>query len=367
MSGGGGDKSRAGFSSRVVVITETDGMDQPGRTSRESDKVAQLEARTRAYGNRKRIYMECTVSTEEGRTWSEYQQGTRSRIVLPCPHCAAWVTPEREHLIGWADAPNQHAARQSGTFACPDVPGALEPGRSHSGRTSALGSSTKGSRSTRPASISGAPPPTDTLGFRWSAVNNLFLSAGDLAADEWKAKRSPDEENAEKEMRQFVWCLPVEPTRWEQTALEAMELASRVGPWEQGIVPTGLLQAHGGHRPGQVPGALDRGGLVERRPAGTSSITAGSRSPAPDLGVEPAILVGLRSFRDMVTAGWPLGEPHGKRARSRPVWVDAGYMTDVVYAFCREIGHAVHARSRPRGQPTAPAAVQPPDEHRRRS
>ena len=82
MSGGGSDKSRAGFTSRVVVITETDGMDQPGSTSRESDKITQLEARTRAYGSRKRIYMECTVSTEQGRTWQEYQQGTQSRIVL---------------------------------------------------------------------------------------------------------------------------------------------------------------------------------------------------------------------------------------------------------------------------------------------
>ena len=66
MSGGGGDKSRAGFTSRVVVITETDGMDEPGRSSREADKVSQLIARTRAYGERARIYMECTVSTEGG-------------------------------------------------------------------------------------------------------------------------------------------------------------------------------------------------------------------------------------------------------------------------------------------------------------
>jgi phage terminase large subunit GpA-like protein len=92
MSGGGSDKSRAGFTSRVVVITETDGMDTPGGSSRESDKVTQIEARTRAYGSRKRIYMECTVSTERGRTWQEYSKGTQSRIVLPCPHCQEWVS-----------------------------------------------------------------------------------------------------------------------------------------------------------------------------------------------------------------------------------------------------------------------------------
>jgi len=107
MSGGGGDKSRAGFTSRVVVITETDGMDRPGAASRESDKITQLEARTRAYGSRKRVYMECTVSTEEGRTWQEYTHGTKSRIVLPCPHCDAWVSPEREQLVGWQEAGSQ--------------------------------------------------------------------------------------------------------------------------------------------------------------------------------------------------------------------------------------------------------------------
>ena len=119
MSGGGGDKSRAGFTARVVVVTETDGMDRPGFTSRESDKITQLEARTRAYGSRKRVYLECTVSTEQGRTWREYQQGTRSRIVLPCPGCNDWVAPEREHLTGWQGAENQASAKKSGAFSCP--------------------------------------------------------------------------------------------------------------------------------------------------------------------------------------------------------------------------------------------------------
>ncbi|MCC7336838.1 MAG: phage terminase large subunit family protein [Pirellulaceae bacterium] len=100
MSGGGGDKSRAAFTSRVVVITETDGRNEPGRNSRESDKISQLIARTRAFGHRSRIYMECTVSTETGRTWQEYTRGTCSHIVLPCPLCNAWVSPEREHLVG---------------------------------------------------------------------------------------------------------------------------------------------------------------------------------------------------------------------------------------------------------------------------
>ena len=37
--------------------------------------------------------------------------------------------------------------------------------------------------------VVGDMPQTDTLGFRWSAVNNLFLTGGDVAADEWRGGR----------------------------------------------------------------------------------------------------------------------------------------------------------------------------------
>jgi phage terminase large subunit GpA-like protein len=336
MSGGGGDKSRAGFSSRAVMITETDGMDQPGRTSRESDKVSQLEARTRAYGSRKRIFMECTVSTEEGRTWAEYQQGTRSRIVLPCPHCAAWVTPEREHLVGWTDAASQQAAKQAATFICPEC---QAPWSEDQRRTANLGARLlhEGQSIDEAGVVSGPVPPTDTLGFRWSAVNNLFLSAGELAADEWRARRSPDEENAEKEMRQFVWCIPVAPTKWQETSLEARELAGRVGSWDQGIVPTDCFK---------LTAAIDLGKYLSHwivvawssRATGHVVDYGRIEVATSDLGVEPATLVALRNFRDMVTAGWPISEPEGKPRIPERVWIDAGYMTDVVYAFCRETG-----------------------------
>ena len=87
--------------------------------------------------------------------------------------------------------------------------------------------------------LEGLAPQTDTLGFRWSAVNNLFLTAGDLAADEWRASHSTDEDNAERELRQFVWCLPVLPSKLNQTTLEVNELAARMTDLPRGIVPSG--------------------------------------------------------------------------------------------------------------------------------
>ncbi|MCA9016784.1 MAG: phage terminase large subunit family protein, partial [Planctomycetaceae bacterium] len=236
MSGGGGDKSRAGFTSRVLVISETDGMDKSGATSRESDKVTQLEARTRAYGSRKRIYLECTVSTQQGRTWQEYQNGTRSRILLPCPYCLHWVTPEREDLLGWQDAESQVAARDRGMFHCPDCKEAWsEQQRADANRECQL--IHEGQQIDAQGETTGEACRTETLGFRWSAVNNMFLQSADIAADEWRASRSPDEENAEREMRQFVWCLPVLPSQWEETAITAEEITRRLAIWPQSVLP----------------------------------------------------------------------------------------------------------------------------------
>jgi phage terminase large subunit GpA-like protein len=337
MSGGGGDKSRAGFTSRVVVVTETDGMDRPGGASRESDKITQLEARTRAYGSRKRIYMECTVSTEQGRTWQEYLNGTRSRIVLLCPGCRAWVGPERDDLTGWQGAESRAAARSGGAFCCPacgevwsldERAAANRRGRLvHGDQTIDAG-----------GMVEGTAPATDTLGFRWSAVHNLFLTPGELAADEWRASRAADEENAEREMRQFVWCLPVTSSKWEETALVTHELAARMSELARGIVPASAQR---------LTLAADLGKylvhwiVVAWSPGAAGHIVDYGRLEvaSEDLGVEQALLIALRECRDLALGGWPVGSPDGEHMAPHQAWIDAGYMTHVVYAFCRETGN----------------------------
>ncbi len=288
MSGGGSDKSRAGFTSKVVVITETDGLDQPGGTSRESDKITQLEARTRAYGSRKRIYMECTVSTEEGRTWQEYKAGTQSSILLPCPHCRMWLSARSGNT--WSAGRGRTPRRKPVRPVRSPVRRAESSGATTSGPrpTTRESCSIAGSRSTGTAKLQGAPTATDTLGFRWSAVNNLFLTPGDIAADEWRASRSADEENAEREMRQFVWCLPVAPSKWDESALDAHELTARMTKLARGVVPRDSRASHRGGRSGQIPVSLDRGGLVARsagphcrlRPDGSGQRRPGRRAGA---------------------------------------------------------------------------------------
>jgi phage terminase large subunit GpA-like protein len=334
MSGGGGDKSRAGFSSRVIVITETDGMDMAGSSSRESDKITQLEARTRAYGGRKRIYMECTVSTEMGRTWQEYQNGTRSKVILACPHCHAGVAPERDHLLNWQEAVSQVQARNLARFVCPEC----RHDWSEQDRETANGSAFllhHGQTLDATGQIIGSAPETDTLGFRWSGVNNLFLTAGDMASDEWRASRSADEENAEREMRQFVWCLPVASSKSNETCLPLHDLTHRINPYSKGIVPPDARLLTCGIDLGKY---LAHWVIVAWSEGATGHVVDYGRLEiaSTDLGVEKAILLALREFHEQMKEGFPVHDAPEQRLPLQLMWIDAGYMTDVVYNFVRE-------------------------------
>jgi hypothetical protein len=59
-----------------------------------------------------------------------------------------------------------------------------------------------------------------------------------------------------------------------------------------------------------------------------------------DMGVEQALMVALREMRDMLATGWPYTNAAGVVEQAVPqfIFVDAGYQSPVVYAFCREAG-----------------------------
>lgn len=334
MSAGGGDKSRAAFTSRVLVITETDGMDEASDGSREADKITQLEARTRAFGGRRRVYMECTVSIETGRTWREFLAGTASRLALPCAHCRQFVTPEREALLGYQSADNVIDARSRSAFFCP----ACAQEWSEADRRSAnLGAVLvhRGQDISAGGTPVGDPPKTDTLGFRWSAVNNLFVTAGDIGADEWKASRAANEENAEKEMRQFVWAVPHVPERLDLAPLSADQIIRRQLPIPRGVVPSDCRH---------LAAAIDLGKYVAHWAlfafAGDASahvVDYDRIDVAGDsIGVERAVLAALRQFRDLCEYGWQ--RPDKTLRPPELVLVDAGYQIQSVRAFVAEAG-----------------------------
>lgn len=333
MTAGGSDKKRSAYTSRVVSITEADGMDEASDSSREADKIEQIEARTRAFGRTgKRIYLECTVSIERGRIWQEYTGGSESRILRPCPHCGEYVAPEREHLKGWQDAETEEDAAELAFFACPECDAAWsEAERVSSAKQAVL--CHRGQSVASDGAVTGEPPRTQTLGFRWSAVDNPFVTAGDLGAEEWLARKARDRENSEKKMRQFVWALPYDPPEVELTPLEAEAIEQRSSSLKKGVVPDDASDIAIGIDTGKR--VLHWTAMAVGEGTGGRIIDYGKQPVDSDrLGVRQGLIEALAKLGDYFQAGWRTQA--GKLMTPSQVWIDSGYFehTDGVYAFC---------------------------------
>lgn len=326
MTGGGGDKSRSHYTARVVVATEGDGFDRTGATSRETDKFNQIVARTAAYGSRAMLYEECTLSTEDGRTHSEWKAGTASNIWIRCPHCETHFEPKREHLYGWRDAKTDRQAERESAFGCP-LCGELW---THADRRQAnldgllvhAGQTVEGGR------VLGPVPDVKTLGVRWTAAHNLLQRAGDIGLVEWKAANmAPDPDLADRRLRQFYWALPYIPDRTDLSKLDRDKITTRVLELGRGKVPPDAIY---------LSCAVDIGKyriwytVIAFNADGTPHVVDyGQRLvPTDQFGEEDAVLTTLREFAETCENGW-------EERRPDIVLIDTGYLAHVVYEFVR--------------------------------
>ena len=313
MGGGGNDKQRAGATSRVLLITETDGLDEISASSKEGqDKISQYEGRVRAFGLDHVIGMECTVTTRKARTWREYQAGTASRIVCKCVHCAAWVTPEREHFVGWDQAETKIEAGKKAAFSCPACGQLINEAQRRKMNHGAL-LVHRGQEVTPEGQIVGEPPQTDTLGFRWSAFNNLFTPIELIGMEEWEAERAEDPQAAEVRLKQQVWCIPSDDEKIEKTPLSigivrgsATGYHGRCNGRDQWIVPdwTLCLTAHV-----DVGMRVLNWSVNAHGPRGIRDIIAygAKATEQPDvIGPEEAILAGLHKVREIIESNCDL-------------------------------------------------------------
>lgn len=337
FTGGGDDKSRASFTTRVLMVTEVDGFDVASESSREATKILQLEGRTKAFQRFGRlVYKECTVSNSTGHTWEHYTAGTQSRIKMPCPHCAAHVEMEREQLVGWEAAATESEARQLAHWACPGCGQAINEAQRVVMNQRGL-IVHRGQEVTPEGLVVGAPPDTRSLGFRWSAFHNLFTDAAEVAAEEWRAKQASDTENAEKALRQFTWCLPWEPQLVDGAPLDHRELQKRIGKFGHRIIPADTVHLTLAIDPGKWHGwylllAFRANGQIHIPDYELFDVNSAN------LKEEVALLTALRSFRDEVVArGWPIEGTQNVRHPDL-VWIDAGHLPQIVHQVCTESG-----------------------------
>lgn len=243
MGATGGDHRRSHFTAPVVVKTEVDRFDTAGESSREAPPVEQMEARTEAFGDQAFSYEECTVTTENGRIWTELQRGTNTKIAVMCVHCRQPFVPSRDDLVGIEDCENVFEAQQQGAFKCGRCAALFsERDRKAMLRWERMLLVHKGqemvAQDNGTAVAVGAMPRTDTLSLSWNAFHNNFWSTEKIVRDEWKALYSDDPDEADLKRRQFAWALPAEPDEYTLSPLTIADIVARFeSGLARGVVP----------------------------------------------------------------------------------------------------------------------------------
>ncbi len=338
LSAAGGVKAVAGFTCRVLAATEVDGYDDIKKGNDESDKVTLMEGRLMSYGADALSILECTVSSDEGRIWKEIADGTCSRILIPCPQCGEFIALERENLQGWRDAATEGEAARNARWVCLLCGSVIsEEEREKAHRRAVLAH--KGQEVDKRGKVRGDIPDTFTLGFRYSAGNNLFMDAGTLGLEEWKAVHSQDPENAERKMCQMYWAVPPPRPKADILPLEVNTVMAAAAGWPRSVVPAWARWVTAGMDVGLHICHWTATAWAEN---GTGMVIDYGiiETNARQLGEERGISTAVAEFEAIVKGGWLAeGGRNEERMKTAAAAVDSGSrFASTVYRAAKRSG-----------------------------
>lgn len=356
MSRGGQDTAKAGYTASRVRVTEAAGLSHSAEASHEADTLRQIIARMRSFKSRERsLIVEGTGTVADELPWrlrgtedDDNPISTRSRLVCECPHNGCWITPERQHLVGWQDARSVTEARDKAAWACPQCGELMDDSQRRwaNERIRMLhfweSIDASGRVVVDESKLIDGRIPVDTLWFRWNAFNNLLLDAADTASDEWKAAQivegTIDRDNAERELCQFVHAIPYKPDAGEDEPLKPEIVRKRRDEWPRSILPPDTQRVTVGLDIGKftswwVAVAFREGGQLYVPAYGAFDVC---RSPSEDISTR--IVASLQEFNEtVVEQGFTVDASDGAKLPDVVV-VDCGYMPDDVAEAVRSFG-----------------------------
>ena len=361
MAAGADDAGKAGFTARVLGVTEAARFSSAGDSSVEADPLRQLRARQRSFpADQRRTYVEGTTTIAEELPWTLKKISTDSRIAVPCPSCEQWITPEREHLVGWEGCRSENEAADKSQWTCPECSVTLGEDARRLALLAAKLLHRGQSIDSRGRTV-GDPPDTSRLFFRASAFHNSFLSAGDIGRDEWKAAQIPEESierhSADRELCQFVHCVPyVSPLFAEDLILDKRSISSRRLVLPALVVPPDTRWLTAGIDIGEkkcwwllLATRVDAAGNVYRHVVGYGDVDVPSERTKLDVAIRET----LESIHAMFAAGFVVAQTNNASSteqlgtialarRPDQEWYDCNFATDTVLQFVKSIsaGHS---------------------------
>lgn len=356
MSKGAKDEGKAGFSAPYAAITEAGGFSEGTETSHETDPFRQIKGRLLAYQRKnRRVQIEGTVKIESMLPWSLRGRddgpliSSQSRLVSPCPHCGEWISPEREHFVGWQEAASEDQAANESTFVCPCCAVVLTEGdRAKSNRD--LRVVHRGQTINKNGDVEGDRPPTSTLWFRYSQWHNLLTSYGDIAASEWEATQSAEgtsqRDNLERALHQQTWCIPFESSLVENVKLDAALVKQRKAKCPRNVLPEDTVKVTIGVDLGDWTGwwvgvAWRANGVRHVFGYGMFDVKQNREDDADE-----RLRHALEKFAAEAIAPGFVQEGMAVRRAADLVWIDGNYCTATVSAWIRTQGAPRSSRYR---------------------
>ena len=381
FSRGGQDSNKAAVTVRTLQVTEAAGWAVVSAKSREGGPLKQLRRRMLGFRrHQRRMIIEGTTTIASDPPWSlrgkptlKKPRSTNSRLAVPCPHCGGWISPEREHLVGWQGAETEDEAANEAFWCCPEcgqqiteeerVAANKDVRLLHFGETVGDDGATIGTG-----------PRTRTLWFRATQFNNLMRDVGDVAVEEWEAENEEDPQEREKleiELCQAHHALPYKPPDFDLQVLEADDISSRNVQLKRREVPPGAKHISRGIDCGEkrlhpVTFAWSHRSRTYRDDQERERLESVWSGRAFELGIIPvkreqrgvrqALFDALCHVRDTESLN-RYRDPAGREYIVNFTLIDAGHLEDVVWAFiadCVERGIKGYMPALGRGQSAPP-------------
>lgn len=337
---GGSDQGKAGFTARVVCVTEAARFSRAGGESQETDPLRQLYARQRSYKFDERVtYIEGTKTTRFEYPFALREHSSKSQIVSECPHCGSWIAPTRENLVGWQNARTEIEAMEMATWSCPKCNEPItEEERKACLRDALL--LHDGQTIDRRGNVVGDRPESRRLWFDYEAWHNLFLSAGDIAVDLWAAEQiepdTPARELAEKQVCQFVFGTIYNPPEIAELAeLTPESVGDRRLDLPRGVAPKDTTCITVGIDVGDR--VLHWIVVAERECGAVHVVDYGTQDvPLKEYSLRTAIRMAIVDLVEAIAPGY-VGDGDRGRIPISSVYCDSGHEPDAVFDAVKEL------------------------------
>ena len=304
MAGANAPRGLASRSIRILIMDEIDGM--PASSGTEGDPITLAEARTTNFWNRKKLYSSTPTIKGASRIEKLYEQSDMRRYFVPCPHCGVEQVLEWESLT-WPGK-GKEGARQDSTacyYVCLsscEILEAEKPAMLRAGRW-----------------VKTNPNPSPrTAGFQLSSLYSPWLKWPEIIESFLKAAKNPEL------LKAFTNTRLGRTYEMTGETVDEKALINRrvVYPAR---VPAGALVL--------TCGVDVQANRIEYEIVGWGE---NDRSWSIDYGVlrgNPALPELWAQLDDVLRA--PYRHASGTTLRIKCAFVDSGFHTKQVYAFCR--------------------------------